>query len=136
MSTLASAPPPQTRTARATAGVLAFAGGVMMLLPLPVILLSVGKFREVFADFGVALPMLTRGFIELGRFATSGFGIAILFAFSVAVILMSLASARFRAAAIAWFILALAYMGVVLIAYACSMFIPLAAMIDGLKGSV
>ena len=59
-----------------------------------------------------------------------------LLVFAVAVTLMSLACARLRGAAIAWFILAAMYMGLVLLAYAGAMFIPLAAMQRDLSNSV
>jgi type II secretory pathway component PulF len=109
--------------------VLSLVFGILAVLEWAVVglaLVIVGaKFREIFADFGVELPALTRSLIRL---ANNWLVVVVLVL--AAIIGTAFAALKGRAAlTIASFLLALLTM----LAFVIAMYIPLVAMINGLN---
>jgi len=107
---------------------------VLLCLPLLVTALVVPKFEEIFKDFGVALPWLTRVEIQVGRLASSPAGWVLMLGV-MACVLAPAAWAASRRRAWAAMLLALAVLvgvGYVLL-LVLGMFLPLTTLIESLQ---
>lgn len=95
----------------------------------------VPKFEEIFVDFGVSLPLISRLVIQAGRFCASGIGMAsllILLFFVLAPI--AWASSKTWRATAALAILAGICWSITLLLMLVGMFVPLTMMIKSLQG--
>ena len=92
------------------------------------------RYAEIFRDFGVTLPVFTRGFLTLGRALTTPMGILLA---GLAVLLLSLVAGAIagggKRAALLLHMLAVALFIIYLGAFLASMQLPLAAMTGSLQ---
>jgi type II secretory pathway component PulF len=130
---LAYTVPPKPRV-HWSASILAAFGGGMLLLPLGLIPLLSQKYNEIFRDFGVALPQLTRWFLVLGTWLMTPVGLVVLFSTGVVIIGISALAARRWLAAVIWCLLSFAVTVITVALFVVSMYVPMVHMIEGLQG--
>lgn len=92
------------------------------------------RYTEIFRDFGVALPVITRGFLALGRALTTPMGTLVA---GLAVLMLSLAAGAIagvgKRAALLLHMLAVALFIIYLGAFLASMQLPLATITQSLQ---
>jgi hypothetical protein len=128
---------PCTKTTRVRASGWLIIGPVcaaLVVLPLAVVAAFAPKFVEIFRDFGVALPLATRGILRLGDAMATPLGIAGLFVLTGAVWMVAAMAWRIRAAAgLAILVLCTAWALVSIPLIVISVLLPLTAMTESLQ---
>lgn len=117
-------------------GSVATAMVTMLLLGFPLVVTAAiaPKFDEIFRDFGVPLPALTRLFIQIGRALSTPLGwVATIAIISAIIVPACIVARRSRAAAGALLLVAMIVAGVYFMLLVMSMFGPLNAMIQSLQ---
>lgn len=117
-------------------GSIATAIITILLLAFPLLATAaiVPKFEEIFRDFGVALPVVTRMFIQVSRVLSTPLGWAgVLLAIGVVIVPCAMIARRTRAAAGAMLLIAMIISLVYFAALVISLFRPLTAMINSLQ---
>lgn len=125
---------PSTSGSGIGVGVASVAAAAAVTIPLAVIALTAPKFTEVFRDFGVALPVMTRGILRLGGSLASPLGAVVILLIGVGVVGLVCLAWRARRglglaallACVVWFCVSL---GVVLV----GLLFPLVGMIGSLQ---
>jgi type II secretory pathway component PulF len=138
MSTLALPPTaPVPQVARRSPGRAVFTAVCifgLLTFPLVVIAIIVPKFEEIFKDFGVALPVVTRVIINVGHAMRSPLGVVIIGLWLVgSAALAGLISLRSAGAAGILLLVGMLLAGISFIVLILSMFAPLVQMIESLQ---
>ncbi len=135
MATISTQSPLQPTPAR-VAGTTTMAVVTAFLLAFPLIVTAAitPKFEQIFRDFGVALPLAARLFINIGRFLSSPLGwVVVVAAIGLLIVPASILAARRWSIALILFLGALVwFLGYILLLIA-SMFGPLMTMIESLQ---
>jgi type II secretory pathway component PulF len=106
----------------------------LLTFPLVVIAIIVPKFEEIFKDFGVALPVVTRVIINVGHAMRSPLGVVIIGLWLVgSAALAGLISLRSAGAAGILLLVGMLLAGISFIVLILSMFAPLVQMIESLQ---
>lgn len=133
---------PDVRSAPAASGSLfgvAFASlvaAVAAVAPLVILALVVPKFTEIFRDFGVALPLLSRAVIDIGTALATPLGVVVILMIGLgAAGAVCLACRVHRVVGIGALLACLAWFCISLGLLAIGLFLPLLATIESLQQS-
>ncbi len=130
--------PPPVSAPRSSRGSIALAVSTILLLSLPLVITAavVPKFESIFKDFGVALPVTARMFIQLGHALATPLGwAAVLLVIALAVVPGTMLARRTRFGALALLVLALILAISYIALLVVSMNGPLVQMIESLQVS-
>ncbi len=113
---------------------VAIVSALLLAFPLLATAMIVPKFDEIFRDFGVALPLLARFFINVSRLLTSPVGwILVVIAIGALIVPGTIFARRSRAAAGMLLLLAMVFAGAYFVVLVASLFGPLVSMIESLQ---
>lgn len=131
---------PETRSepvsagSRLRIGLASAIAGFAAIVPLAIAALAVPKFTEIFRDYGVALPLLSRAVIDLGAALATPLGVVVILMVGLgAAGAVALGWRVQRALGICALLACLGWLCISLGLLAIGLFLPLTAMIDSLQ---
>lgn len=125
---------PVSAGSRLGIGLAGAIAGFAAIVPLAIAALAVPKFMEIFRDFGVALPLLSRAVIDIGTALATPLGVVVILMIGLgAAGAVCLAWRVHRVVGIGALLACLAWLCISLGLLAIGLFLPLIAMTESLQ---